>query len=171
MPLVSNSVRLFSEATGVGADGGESLVAVRVVAVIVRVEHEADRLVGRFADELDHLVGLVGKAGVDHQHEILEDHPALVAANEFRLGHCLAEEDTRRDFGDDGLGRLEPTDRDAGGNEQESERRSGDEQAFTLAHGGPFLGESCTPLDRPRRRVSNGCRTSTVQTYVARRRG
>ena len=87
-----------------GDDGRPELhvlhVPVGVVAVVVRVEDELDRLVGPFADRGDDVLRLAGEVGVDDEDEVAEDNEALVAAGEHRLGLRLAEEDAGSDFRD-----------------------------------------------------------------------
>ena len=94
-------------AIGLGDDTGarvrEDHVPISVVAVVVRVEHIADRLVGRFLDRLDDVVGFLGEVGVDDHDVVLEYDPDVVAAAEGNVGALradrrIAEEDARRDF-------------------------------------------------------------------------
>src|SRR5262249_19125174 len=73
------AVRLGDDA---GSLLGKDRVAVGVVAVVVRVEDVADRLVGRLLDRLDDVAGLLGEVGVDDDNVILEDDPDVVAAAE-----------------------------------------------------------------------------------------
>src|SRR5207248_11146514 len=51
---------------------GEDGVAVGVVAVVVRVEDVADRLVGGLLDGGDDVLGLLGEVGVDDGDVVLE---------------------------------------------------------------------------------------------------
>ena len=72
----------FGHALARADDGGAGVhpdaVSKRVVRVIVRVEDEADRLVGRLADIGQNGLGAPGIIGVDDQHVIAEDDPAGV---------------------------------------------------------------------------------------------
>ena len=96
-------------AVGLGDDAGPRLgedgVAVGVVAVVVRVEDVADRLVGGLLDGRDDVAGLLGEVGVEDDDVILEDDPDVIAAAEedrFVGGADggVAEEDAGRDFAD-----------------------------------------------------------------------
>jgi hypothetical protein len=64
---------------GSGALIGECLVAVGVIAVLMRVENEFDWLVGDLADFRNHFVGARREIGVDDEHVIFENDPAVVA--------------------------------------------------------------------------------------------
>ena len=75
-------------------------VPVGVVAVVVGVEDELDRLVGPLTDRGDRVLRLAGEVGIDDQDEVAEDDEALIAAGEHRLGLCLAEEHPRRHLRD-----------------------------------------------------------------------
>ena len=75
-------------------------VPVGVIAVVVGVENELDRLVGALADRSDNVLRLAGEVGVDDEDMVAEDDEALVAAGEHRLGLGLAEEDAGSDLGD-----------------------------------------------------------------------
>jgi hypothetical protein len=55
------------------------LVAVRVIAVVMRIEGEPDWLVRLRLDLWNDLLGTGWKVGVEHQHIILQDHPTAVA--------------------------------------------------------------------------------------------
>ena len=58
-------------------------VSEGVIAMIVRVEHEADGLGGGRAKVAEDGAGAPGKVRVDHQHVIAEDHPAGVGDDIF----------------------------------------------------------------------------------------
>ena len=68
-------------------------VAEGMVAVVVGVEDEADRLTRGLAHLLDDGAGRKRKPRVDDQHVILEDHPARVATEELRRPAHLHEVD------------------------------------------------------------------------------
>ena len=76
-------------AVGLGDDAGprlgEDRVAVGVIAVVVRVEDIADRLIGRLLDRRDDIAGFLGEVGVDDDDVVLEDDPDVVAAAERKL--------------------------------------------------------------------------------------
>src|SRR5579871_4202724 len=74
-----------------------------MIAVVVRIEDVADRLVGRLLDGGDHVAGFLGEVGVDDQDVILEDDPDVVAAAEWHVlvggaDRRVAEEDARGDL-------------------------------------------------------------------------
>ena len=84
---------------------GEDGVAIGVIAVMVRIEDIADRLIGRFPYGRDHVAGFLGEVGVEDDDVILEDDPDIVAAAEddVLVGGAdgrVAEEDAGRDLGD-----------------------------------------------------------------------
>ena len=64
-----------------GAVVDPDLVGVGVIAVVVRVEGEPDRLVRLRLDLRDDLLRARGKVGVEHEHVVVEDHPAVVAVS------------------------------------------------------------------------------------------
>ncbi len=113
LPASANSLgpstRSRRRAVGLGDDAGAGLgedgVAVGVVAVMVRIEDVADRLVGRLLDGRDDVAGFLGEVGVEDEDVILEDDPDIVAAAEDdRLvggaDRGVAEEDAGGDFAD-----------------------------------------------------------------------
>ena len=55
------------------------LVAIGMIAMVMRVEGKAHRLVGDRFDLGNDLLRAGGKIGVDDQDVILEDNPAIVA--------------------------------------------------------------------------------------------
>ena len=78
-------------------------VAVRVVAVVVRVQHVLDRLLGGLLDVGDHVRGLLGEVRVDDDDVVFEDDPGVVAAAERNLRVVggdgrVAEEDAGGDL-------------------------------------------------------------------------
>ena len=86
-----------------GADLGEDRVAIGMVAVVVRIDDIANRLVRGLLDGRDHVARLLGKVGVEDDDIILEDHPDIIAAAEDdalvgRADRRIAKEDARRDL-------------------------------------------------------------------------
>src|SRR5690606_30427164 len=75
-------------------------VAIRVVAVIVRVENKADGLISTLTNRSHDRLDLAWEVGIDDEHEIAKLDPSLIAASEY--GRCLrfAEVHTRGQFGD-----------------------------------------------------------------------
>jgi hypothetical protein len=101
-------------------------VPVGVVAVVVGVEDELDRLVGPLADRGDHVFRLAGEVGVDDEDEIAEDDEALIAAGEHGLGLRFAEEHARCHLRDRRLlGRRDHAPHDDGGEDERQQRGKG----------------------------------------------
>src|SRR4029079_13758811 len=91
---------------GNGALVDPRLVAVRVVAVVMSVEREADRLARQGPDLRDDLARARWEVRVDDEHVVLEDDPAVVAVP-LALDVTLVEVDVgsqRPDFADLGPG-------------------------------------------------------------------
>ena len=57
------------------------LVAVGVIAVVVGIEHESNRLIGLRLDLRHDFPGAGGKVRIDYQYVIVEHHPAVVAVS------------------------------------------------------------------------------------------
>jgi hypothetical protein len=56
-----------------------NLVAIGVIAVMVGIEREANRFVGKRTNLWKYLCGAGWKVGIDDQDVIFKDHPAVVA--------------------------------------------------------------------------------------------
>ncbi len=61
---------------------GEHRVAIGMIAVMVRIEDVADRLVGGLLDGRDDVARLLGEVGVEDDDVILENDPDVIAAAE-----------------------------------------------------------------------------------------
>src|SRR5262245_35597524 len=81
---------------GRGALVHPDLIAVRMIAVMMRVEGEPDRLWVDLLDLGNDLMSARGKIRVDDQHVILENDPAIVAMA-MAGDIALVEVDIRRE--------------------------------------------------------------------------
>ena len=130
-----------------------------MIAVVVGVEDELDRLVGPLPDRSDDVFRLAGEVGIDDEDVVTEDDEALVATGEHRLGLRLAEEDTGSDLGDRRLlggGRGGPC---ADGGEEESKERQKEarEEAERDRHGAvPDMRRAAAAVSRTGRQDTAG---------------
>jgi len=73
------------------ADRGRSafdqhLIAVQMVAMMVRIKGEPDRLIGDGANLTKDILSAGGVAGVDHKDVIVKDYPAVVRSVRSKIG-------------------------------------------------------------------------------------
>ena len=93
--------RIKQGAAPLGCDGcstnsGVLHISICVIPMVMRVKDVADWFISIIANCFDHFICLSGKIGIDHQYEVFEDYPTLVAAGENRFCLCFAEEDAWR---------------------------------------------------------------------------
>src|SRR5437588_12192778 len=74
-----------------------------MVAMMVRVEHVTDRLVGRLLDRFDDVARFLGEVSVNHHDVVVKHDPDVIAAAKgyvgaFRSNRGITEEDAGGDF-------------------------------------------------------------------------
>jgi hypothetical protein len=59
---------------------GKNRIAVRMIAVVMRVEHVTDGFIGRLLDRGNYILGFLREVGIDDYDIILENDPDVIAA-------------------------------------------------------------------------------------------
>ena len=106
-------------------------VAIRMVAVIVRIKHVANGFIRCLANFFDDFFSLLGEIRFNDEHEILENDPPVVAANELGQGQSLAKEDAGRNLGDLRFFGLEPSRRQTGHSQNRTTGNQSDQRTTT----------------------------------------
>ena len=94
----------------------------------VGIEHVFDRFVGGFANFLDQRFRLIRETRFNHEHEVFENDPALIAADKIGFPLSLAEEDPWSQFGHGGFGWHEQSQRESRNSQKNTRRQQGDHQ-------------------------------------------